>query len=60
MIQIHTHFLMKALFQLEIVNFNFLHAADTNEDWFVCLAALCSWSLTTQTYCVQIGMCLAL
>lgn len=40
---------MKAVFQLEIINFNFLHAADTNEDGFVCLAALRSRSLITQT-----------
>lgn len=39
----------RAILQLKSISSNFLHAADTNEDWFVCLAALYSWSLITQS-----------
>lgn len=30
----------RAILQLNSISSHFLHAADTNEDWFVCLAAL--------------------
>lgn len=46
---IHTCFLIKEQLFNWSLWVNFLHAADTYEDWFVCLAALCSWSLITES-----------